>query len=300
MQQTRSIGGLAALGTAEQDYMTNGAQTLANCMAKELVRKVELGTPVRVVEHGTDRVRVVSSGDAWDARRVIVAVPLSVLDTVAFEPALPEPRRDLARYVVRVDVIKSVVVYERPYWREQGFSGIAFSLPGPANTVLDASPPAGGTGILVALAAGRLAVALGALPVEQRREAIIGHLARCFPVLVDKNPVEYLECNWSDEEWSGGGYASRLGAGAWGTLGRALRTPVGPVHWAGTEIATEWRSYITVQPSRSIAIEPASGADSAPPSAVLSNVTIPSTVTVREQRASENEVWMGWPVGMSL
>ena len=32
--------------------------------------------------------------------------------------------------------------------------------------------------------------------------------------------------------------------GGWTGFGRALRTPVGRIHWAGTETATEWMGYV--------------------------------------------------------
>ncbi len=32
--------------------------------------------------------------------------------------------------------------------------------------------------------------------------------------------------------------------GGWTSYGRALRAPVGSIHWAGTETATEWSGYI--------------------------------------------------------
>jgi monoamine oxidase len=243
-QQTRSLGGLAAFGTAEQDYLSSGAQALVDGMARELSRDVELGAAVRRIEHGADAVRIVTDRGTWHARRAVVALPLSVLENVMFEPALPEPRCALASLVVRADVIKSIVIYDRAYWRDSGFSGVSFSLPGPVNTMLDGGRGAAEPGILVALAAGRRALRLGAVSPEARRRAVVGHIAQCFPSMLGKVPVEYFECNWAKEEWSGGGYASRLGPGAWAQVGPALRAPIGPIHWAGTELATDWRSYM--------------------------------------------------------
>ena len=32
--------------------------------------------------------------------------------------------------------------------------------------------------------------------------------------------------------------------GAWTQFGRALRDPIGPIHWAGAETATVWNGYM--------------------------------------------------------
>ena len=47
-----------------------------------------------------------------------------------------------------------------------------------------------------------------------------------------------------DEEWSRGCYVGIMAPGTWSTLGQALRDPVGPIHWAGTETATAWNGYM--------------------------------------------------------
>ena len=32
--------------------------------------------------------------------------------------------------------------------------------------------------------------------------------------------------------------------GGWTEYGRALRAPIGPIHWAGAETATVWNGYM--------------------------------------------------------
>lgn len=43
---------------------------------------------------------------------------------------------------------------------------------------------------------------------------------------------------------AGGGPTSFFTTGGWTAYGPALREPVGPIHWAGTETATEWSGYM--------------------------------------------------------
>jgi monoamine oxidase len=57
-------------------------------------------------------------------------------------------------------------------------------------------------------------------------------------------PRELLERSWADEEYSGGCFAGYFPPGVWTSYGRALREPVGRLHWAGTETATVWSSHM--------------------------------------------------------
>ena len=49
---------------------------------------------------------------------------------------------------------------------------------------------------------------------------------------------------WAQEEFTGGCYGGLFGTGVWTSYGKALRTPVGRIHWAGTETATTWNGYM--------------------------------------------------------
>ena len=56
--------------------------------------------------------------------------------------------------------------------------------------------------------------------------------------------VEVVEQHWPAEPFTRGGPVAVSSPGALTALGPALRAPVGPLHWAGTETATEWCGYL--------------------------------------------------------
>ena len=58
------------------------------------------------------------------------------------------------------------------------------------------------------------------------------------------SPTAFYERDWAAEEWSRGCYGAYLPPGAWTAFGRALRPPVGPLHWAGSEHAERWSGYM--------------------------------------------------------
>ncbi len=49
---------------------------------------------------------------------------------------------------------------------------------------------------------------------------------------------------WAEEEFSRGCYGCHLPTGAWTSYGEALRAPIGPLHWAGAEVAEVWSGYM--------------------------------------------------------
>ena len=57
-------------------------------------------------------------------------------------------------------------------------------------------------------------------------------------------PSGYLEKDWNAEEWSRGCYGANATPGTLTRYGSALRAPVGPLHWAGTETARQWIGFM--------------------------------------------------------
>ena len=73
--------------------------------------------------------------------------------------------------------------------------------------------------------------------------AVIGCFARFFGPRA-KAPIEYVERAWAEEIYTRGCYAGYLPPGTWTSLGFALRSPCGRIHWAGTETAQVWNGYM--------------------------------------------------------
>ncbi len=252
---TRSGSGFNSLvgtgGGAQQDRFHGGSQRLAQLMAAELgEEQVRLGAPVRRIEHGADGVVVHADGPGGEfgalavrARRTILAVPPTLAGRIAYDPPLPARRDQLTQRMPQGTVIKTMAIYERPFWREEGLSGQATSDAGPARVVFDNSPPDGSPGVLLGFLEGRLARQWGARPAAARREAILAGHARLFGERAGR-PERFVERVWAEEEWTRGCYGCLMTTGGWTEYGRALRAPIGPLHWAGAETATVWNGYM--------------------------------------------------------
>jgi monoamine oxidase len=77
---------------------------------------------------------------------------------------------------------------------------------------------------------------------SERRSAILSDLAA---YLGDQalSPSTFDIVDWPANPWVGGGYAAFMPPGVWTNFGDAIATPVGRIHWAGSEIAERWPGF---------------------------------------------------------
>jgi len=186
--------------------------------------------------HG-DAIELSGPAGAARCRRAVIALPPALAARLEYEPALPTARDGAAQAFRGGSVITASVVYDEPFWRREGLSGYAASTSGPVRGALDVTPPEDGRGILQAFVVAGAARALGGRPAGERRIAILDALARFFGGRA-RAPQLYFEKDWSADPWTRGCYHGIGAPRAWVTYGSALRAPVGPLHWAGSETAT--------------------------------------------------------------
>jgi monoamine oxidase len=140
-------------------------------------------------------------------------------------------------------VIKTMAIYDEPFWREDGLSGQAVNDGQPAGVTFDNSPPDGSPGVLLGFLEGRRARHWGARPAEERRREILAGHTRLFGPRAAR-PERFIERVWAEEDWTRGCYGCLMTTGGWTEYGHALRAAIGPLHWAGAETATVWSGYM--------------------------------------------------------
>lgn len=185
--------------------LDGGPSALADRLAEELEGRVRFDAPAIALEQTATGVAVrLRGGDEVRARRAVVAVPLTVLRDVRFEPPLPQHRRlalERARYG---EVVKAAFAYHRvprldlPHLTGDGL----FYRP-------DSRLP------LVALFAGSAA-------------------ARRAPGTTPGRPRASARIDWGEERWTRGSYLV-FGPGDLTTWGYRLPEPHGRIHFAGAE-----------------------------------------------------------------
>lgn len=232
---------VSAEGGAQAATVQGGMHQLTTFLARQLRQPVWLETPVTRLEQGESGVTVTHANGSLRARRVIVAMAPSMARRIAGDPA-PTARNRLGERMPMGSVIKCLVAYERPFWRDQGLSGEFVSDSAPFSPVFDHSPADGRCGILVGFFDGPEAVRWSGNP-DGRRRAVIESLVAAFGPRAAM-PLDYVDHDWISDPWSEGCYVGLPAPGALTGLGRALRQPHGRLHWAGTETAPAWTGYI--------------------------------------------------------
>lgn len=243
----RAAGNLARLiqvsGGAQERRFVKGAQHLAQRLAATLNTDIRFNTRVTEIRHSIGGVEVVHAGGMVSADRVVITVPPALASRLQYTPALPAQRDHLTQRMPMGACIKIHCVYARPFWRYEGLSGLAVSDQPPVSLIYDNSPPTGSAGILVAFIEGDEAKRWSDRTHEARRDAVLALLAKIFGGEAAA-PREYIEQSWLEEEFSRGAYAGFMIPGAWTSVGAAMRAPIGRIHWAGTETATQWNGYM--------------------------------------------------------
>lgn len=238
----RAGGGLMKLceieGGAQERRFVGGAGGLAETWAAQLGCVVTKAPARRIVQRG-DEVIVETDRGKVAAARAVIAVPPPLAARIELEPAAPARREQLVQRHAMGALVKLVVTYERPFWRAAGRSGEVVCLrPSPAAVVFDNCSHDLRQPALLVFVQGEPA----------RRwtgdtAPVLAQLARWFGDEA-RRPSQVVAVDWSAEPWSRGCPVAIASPRALTSTGTTLREPIGRVHFAGTETATEWTGYL--------------------------------------------------------
>ena len=233
-----SINTLFSIENGSQENMIDGgAGSIAERVAAALGDAVRLNSPVRSITQSADGVSIDADGVTVRAGHVVLAVPPELAAEIAFEPALSADRVALYRNSAGGKEMKTLLVYDEPFWRADGFSGQTAEPGSAAEVTLDASPSDGSRGVIAAFAFGAVAEKVGGLDGDDRRRAIVDAMTSRLGRRA-ASPVEVIDTAWWTAEGSRGCSFARVKPGVLTKYGSVIRQPEGRVHFAGTETAT--------------------------------------------------------------
>jgi monoamine oxidase len=229
----------------ETSRFVGGAQQISKRAAAALGRSVVLGAAVRSLKHSGGGVVADSRAGSFEAEQAIVALAPTMALRIAYDPPLPMLRDGWTQHVAQGSVIKCQAIYKTPFWRQQGLSGHTVSNEPPLFLTFDNGPPppAEHPGILLGFVMPGRTRQIAQRPAAERRKIVLQAFARLFGSRA-LSPIDYVEGNWSAEEWTRGCYGGVPAPGAWVGFGRAYRAPLGRIHWAATETALRWPGYM--------------------------------------------------------
>jgi monoamine oxidase len=212
-------------------------------MAAQLGDRVVLQAPVRSVTQQRSGVEVISDKVTVRAKRAIIAVPPTLAQRITYDPLLPFERDQLMQRWPAGTLTKAAAVYDKPFWRDAGLNGTAIDLDGPVNASFDTSPDDGSLGVVFGFVGGDSARSYAAMTPAQRRSAVLGQYASFYGAQ-GAEPLMFFDTVWSDEPWSRGCPVGLMSPGTMYAYGPWMRTPIGKIHWAGTESSTYWIGYM--------------------------------------------------------
>ncbi|KAF2167150.1 hypothetical protein M409DRAFT_66199 [Zasmidium cellare ATCC 36951] len=236
---------------AQSLKVKQGTSAIAHGLARTLPPgSVLLNSPVQsIVQHAKRRVIVeTTAGLAVQCSKVVVAIPTQTYDKIHFTPPLPLAKRAIVTRTQPAVYIKIILTYARPWWRELGLVGSFFSVKGPINFSWDTSDKAAGKHYSLALFShGDSAASLGQLSSLQRETAVLEHLVELVGEEHRGAVLDVAEINqkeWLKEEYIEGGPTSTMRTGDYAKYSDALREVFGHIHFAGGELAYDWKGYL--------------------------------------------------------
>ena len=230
-------------GGAQDFRVSGGTQGISVAMARQLGRRVLLGHPVRRIVQDNRGVTVYADGLKLTGKHVVVAIPPNLAGRIDYSPALSGQRDQLTQRMPMGSLIKTIAVYDTPFWREQNLNGQVTSDAGPVKVCFDASPASGTPGVMLGFMDGNDARTWSSHSLAERRQQTLESYARYFgPKAL--NARTYIDMPWDNEVYSRGCPVCVMPPGVMTEYGPVLRPPVGRIHWAGTETATIWNGYM--------------------------------------------------------
>lgn len=168
-----------------------------------------------------------TDGDMFECSRVIMAVS-SPDGHINFNPVLREPGQWMQDHEPPGFCIKTVLIYDQPWWRKKGLSGYSQSMEGPIWQTHDTSNDEDGVYALTCIVAGESGRELWKKNQLERREAMLAHLRHVFSMFTAiPDPILRIESKDTPKTRWASDIAGLLYAGGQEANGR--------VHFAGLE-----------------------------------------------------------------
>jgi monoamine oxidase len=168
--------------------------TLSQKLSKE---NIKLSTKVTAITESENELQVeTSNGEVLKASKVILCLPPQLVSQINLNPALPENISSILPTVQTwmAGSIKFVLEYKKPFWRENGYSGMLYSHSGIVPEMYDHSnyeeDKFGFTGFLNGGA--------NSYSGEVRKELVLRQLSELFGSEI-LNFISYTDKIWTDE-----------------------------------------------------------------------------------------------------
>jgi monoamine oxidase len=222
-------------------YLAETMFSLAEDLAAGLGDRLRLNSPVTRVLNAPEGVEVVSGTRSWQARELIVAVPPVMAGRLEFDPPLPGHLTSALGAWGAGHVIKALVRYARPFWRDRGLSGTVMWRDPLGLYACDAS--LGDKAALVVFFGGPLAETWHASPQAELRRYISDSLMAALGPEAGEI-IEISLRDWVDDRWSGGAYGDLITDVHANDAESVLLAGLPSIRFAASELSPSYPGYI--------------------------------------------------------
>ena len=229
-------------GGAQERFFDGGAFRVPEAMANTLAGKIVYNAPVSTIDTRTGKAVVTTSAGTFSGKRVIVAMSPAIAGRISYPGGLTVNRNRLHTQMKMGYEGKFQAAYDTPFWRERGLTGQVIGNGGPVDVTFETYSQ--GKHWLMGFISGDNMQRLDSAPAEQLVEECTQSLMDYFGEDARSLMVDKGYRRWDTDPYAWGGPTAVAGPNVLTRAGTALRQPIGPIHWAGTESAIYWQGYM--------------------------------------------------------
>lgn len=219
---------------AKPFVLVGGNDRLPREMADELSNHITYGMEVSAIADTGDAVQVQAieqdTRRTFEADQVICTLPANVLGKIQFDPGLPADKQEAINNLPYVDFTRTYLTVDRPYWKDRGVSGTAYTDLG-VDQINGYAGRKDGPAILESYRAGSKAEEAANLPKEQLIERTLQGIDKVHPGIRKHHRSSYVK-SWGKDPYA-------LGGPSWPAPGdvtkylKPLQKPHGNIRFAG-------------------------------------------------------------------
>ena len=219
------------------DYVKirRGSDRLPAAFAAALGGRVITAPPVTDIVAGSTVRITCGDGRAYESDRALVTVPVPLLSSIRFSPALSSPKREAMSGGFRYQSATRVFVrFRTRFWEAQDLNGWG-TTDWPEELWHPTWDAPGPEGVLLTYVRGARANELDGLDDSARMAHVLSHWEQFLPG-VSQHVASGTSHSWQRDPWSRAAWAAPTPAQD-NELGSALAQPEGPLHFAGEHVS---------------------------------------------------------------
>lgn len=213
--------------------LKDGNDMLPKAMAEKFKEDLHYEVEVKGITENGSKVLVNTNKRDYEADYVICTIPAAVLGKINFEPALTDAKKKALSELPNLEVTRTYLQVEKPFWLENNLSGMAYTdlRVRQVQPYFHPEDPENKPAILESYVGGPLAKELGKLPENQVIKKTLEEMQKIFPEVDENYQKGYVKA-WSEDPFALGG-PSWPAPGDVGLYLKDLKASHGRIHFAG-------------------------------------------------------------------